>query len=56
MMVIMIKKLKEQKKCTKRILKFNDYKDSLLNDEIILKSQKRFTSEAHNVYIEEINK
>ena len=38
--------------CIKRIHKFNDYKDCLLNNEIIL----RFKSEAHNVYTEEINK
>ena len=40
----------------KRILKFNDYKDCLLKNEIILKSQQRFKSQAHNVYTEEINK
>ena len=57
MMVRMIKKAKGTKKCViKRILKFNDYKNCLLNNEIILKSQQRFKSEAHNVYIEEINK
>ena len=51
------KKAKRTKKCViKRMLKFNDYKDWLLNDEIILKSQQRFKSEAHNVYTEEINK
>ena len=45
------------KKCLiKRMLKFNDYKDCLLNDEIILKSQQKFKSGAHNVYTEEINK
>ena len=38
------------------MLKSNDYKDCLLNDEIILKSQQRFKSEAHNVYTKEINK
>ena len=37
------------------MLKFNDYKGCLLN-KIILKSQQRFKSEAHNVYTEEINK
>ena len=31
-------------------------KDCLLDNEIILKSQQRFKSEAHNVYTEEINK
>ena len=39
-----------------RRLKFNDYKNCLLNDEIILKSQQRFKSKSHNVYTEEINK
>ena len=51
------KKAKGKKNCViKRMLKFNDYKDCLLNDEIILKSQQRFKSEANNVYTEEINK
>ena len=50
------KKAKGTKKCViKRRLKFNDYKDCLLNNEIILKSQQRFKSEAHNVYTEEVN-
>ena len=40
----------------KRILKFNDYRDCLLNNEIILKSQQIFKSEADNVYTEIINK
>ena len=51
------KKAKGTKKCViKQRLKFNDYKDCSLNNEIILKSQQRFKSEAHNVYTEEINK
>ena len=51
------KKAKGTKKCViRRILKFNDYKNCLLDNEIILKSQQRFKSEAHNVYTEEINK
>ena len=51
------KKAKGTKQCViKRMLKFNDYKDSLLNDEIILKSKQRFKSERHNVYTDEINK
>ena len=50
-------KAKGTKKCViKRRLKFNDYKDCLLNNEIILKSQQRFKSERHDVYTEEINK
>ena len=35
---------------------FENYKDSLFNDEIILKSQQRFKSDHHKVYTEEINK
>ena len=51
------KKAKGTKKCViKRMLKFLGYRDCLLNNEIILKSQQRFKSEAHNVYTEEINK
>ena len=34
----------------------SDYKDCLLNNEIILKSQERFKSERHDAYTEEINK
>ena len=51
------KKVKVTNKCViKRILKFNNYKNCLLNNDTILKSQQRFKSEAHNVYTEEINK
>ena len=51
------KKAKETKKCvTKRRLKFSDYKDCLLNNEIMLKSQQRFKSEKHDIYTEEVNK
>ena len=42
MMVRMIKKQKEQRSVYKKILKFNDYKDCLLNNEVMLKSQQRF--------------
>ena len=50
-------KAKGTKKCViKKIIKFNDYKDCLLNNEIILKSQHRFKRETHNVYTEEVNK
>ena len=42
--------------CNKTILKLNDYQKCLVNNEITLKSQQRFKSEAHNVYTEEINK
>ena len=51
------KNAKGTKKCViKRRLKFNDNKDCLLNNEIVLKSQQRFKSERHDVYAEEINK
>ena len=51
------KKTKETKKCVvKRIIKFDDYKKCLLNDEVILKSQQRFKSKGHDVYTENINK
>ena len=51
------KKAKGTKKCViKRRLKFNDYKDCLLNNKIVLKSQQRFKSERHDVFTEEINK
>ena len=44
------------KKCViNRILKFNDYKNCLLNNKIILMSQQKFKSEARNVYTEEVN-
>ena len=57
MIVGVIKKLKGTKKCViKRRLKFNDYKDCLLKNEIVSKSQQRFKIEGHDVYIEEINK
>ena len=52
----MIIKLKEQKYVIKQILKFNDFKICLLNNEIILKSQQGFKSEEHNVYTEEVKK
>ena len=49
------KKAKGTKKCViKQRLKFNDYKNCLLNNEVVLKSQQRFKSERHDVYTEEI--
>ena len=50
-------KAKGTKKCIiKRMIKFNDYKNCLLKDEVILKSQQRFISKKHDVYTESINK
>ena len=48
------KKAKVTKKCV--IRKVLQFKDCLLNNEIILKSQQKFKSEKHNVYTEEVNK
>ena len=51
------KKAKGTKKCKiKKMIKFNDYKKCLLNDEVIFKSQQRFISKKHDVYTENINK
>ena len=51
------KKAKGTKKCViKRMIKFNDYKNCLLNSEVVLKSQQRFKSKGHDVYTENINK
>ena len=51
------KKAKGTKKCViKRMIKFNDHKNYLLKDEVILKSQQRFISKKHDVYTEHINK
>ena len=38
------------------MIKFNDYKNCLLKDEVVLKSQQRFRSKGHDVYTENINK
>ena len=38
------------------MIKFNDYKNCLVIDEVILKSQQRFISKKHNVYTENIKK
>ena len=51
-----VKKVKGKKYVIKRTLKFDDYKDCLVKNESILKSQQRFKSEAHYVYTEEVNK
>ena len=51
-----LKNLKEKRCVIKRELMFENYKDCLFNDKIILKSQQRFKSDHHKVYTEEINK
>ena len=51
------KKAKGTKKCViKRMIKFDNYKNCLLNEEVILKPQQRFMSKKHDVYTENINK
>ena len=51
------KETKGTKKCViKRGLMVKNYKDFLFNDKNILKSQRRFKSDCHNVYTERINK
>ena len=51
------KKAKGTKKCIiKRMIKFNDYKNCLLKYKVLLKSQQRFISKKHDVYMENINK
>ena len=51
------KKAKGTKKCAmKKMIKFNDYKKCLLNDQVMLKPQQRFISKKHDVDTENINK
>ena len=51
------KKGKGTKKCViKHEIMFENYKDSLFNNKIILKLQQRFKSDCHEVYTEQINK
>ena len=38
------------------MIKFNDYKNCLLKDEVVLKLQQRFISKKYDVYTESINK
>ena len=50
------KKAKGIKNCViKGMIKFDDYKNCLLNGEVILKLQQRFISKGHDVYTENIN-
>ena len=51
------KKAKGTKRCIiKHRFMFENYKDSLFNNNTILRSQLRFKSDLHNVYTEEVNK
>ena len=50
------KKSKETKKCViKRRLMVKNYKNCLINNKIVLKSQQRFKCDHYNVYTEQIN-
>ena len=54
---IEMKKAKGTKKCViKKMLKFEDYKKCLFGNKLMLKSQQRFKSENHEVYMENIDK
>ena len=54
---IKLKKAKgTMKSVIKRVLKFNDYQNCLLNNKVVLKLQQRFKNEKHNVHTEEVNK
>ena len=49
------KKSKGTKKCIiKRELMFQNYKDSLFSDEVIIKSQQRFRSYNHKVLLKKL--
>ena len=51
------KTAKGTKTCViKKMLRFNDYKNCVLNNKVVLKSQQRFKSEAHNLCTEDVNK
>ena len=51
------KKAKGTKKCiVKREIISENYKDSLFNDKVIIRSQQRFRSYNHKVYTDEVNK
>ena len=55
--IIINKKAKGTKKCViKRELMFENYKDSLFNNKIILELQQRFKIDHQKVYAEEVNK
>ena len=54
---IEMKKAKGVKRCViKHRLMFENCEDSLFINKTILRSQKRFKSDHHNVYTEEVNK
>ena len=55
--IMVIKKAKGTKNCViKQMLKLNDYKNCLLSNEIILKSQQMFKSEAHMYILKKLTR
>ena len=53
----MNKRAKGTKKCiVEREIIFQNYVDYLFKNEVLLRSQQRFRSDHHKVYIEEVNK
>ena len=51
------KKVKGTKRCViKHMIKFDDYKESVLKNKTILQSQLRFKNDHHIVYTEKVNK
>ena len=55
-MVSIIKKLKVEKSVIKRKLMFQSFKDCLLNNKSVYRSQQRFKSYNHDAYTEDVNK
>ena len=52
-----MKKAKGTKKCIVEIeIILENYKDTLFNNEVIIRSQQRFTSYNYKLYTEEVNK
>ena len=52
-----VKKAKGTKKCIVEIeIILENYKDTLFNNEVIIRSQQRFTSYNYKLYTEEVNK
>ena len=52
-----VKKAKGTKKCiVKQELMFKNFKDCLFNNKTVYRSQRRFKSDHHNLYAEEVNK
>ena len=42
--------------CNKKVLTFQNHKESIFKNKNVMKSQLRFKSDSHNVYTEKLNK